>query len=54
MLITDHNVRDTLSIVDRAYVLTEGKIFIEGTPAEIIHNSKVREVYLGDAFKTGV
>jgi lipopolysaccharide export system ATP-binding protein len=50
VLITDHNVRETLEIVDRAYVLHEGKILTEGTPAEIITHPDVRRVYLGEKF----
>jgi lipopolysaccharide export system ATP-binding protein len=50
VLITDHNVRDTLGIVDRAYVLNNGRILHEGTPAEIATHEAVRNVYLGDDF----
>lgn len=50
VLITDHNVRDTLDIVDRAYIIYDGKVLTEGIPSEIIGNSKVREVYLGHSF----
>jgi len=50
VLITDHNVRDTLDAIDRAYILYDGKILTEGTPKEIISNSDVREVYLGKGF----
>lgn len=50
VLITDHNVRDTLSIVDRAYILHEGQVLMEGTPDEIIAHEDVRRVYLGDSF----
>ncbi len=50
VLITDHNVRDTLEIVDRAYILHGGKILHEGTPADIVANEEVRRVYLGDQF----
>ena len=50
VLITDHNVRDTLSIVDRAYILHEGQVLMEGTPEEIIAHEDVRRVYLGDSF----
>lgn len=50
VLITDHNVRDTLSIVDRAYILHDGEVLIEGTPEEIIQNDDVKRVYLGDQF----
>jgi lipopolysaccharide export system ATP-binding protein len=51
ILITDHNVRDTLDIVDRAYIIYDGKVLIEGTPSEIVGSAKVREVYLGQTFK---
>lgn len=50
VLITDHNVRDTLDIVDRAYILHDGQILMEGAPHEIIHNEDVRRVYLGESF----
>lgn len=50
VLITDHNVRDTLAIVDRAYILHDGMILTEGTPDEIISNKDVKKVYLGDSF----
>ncbi len=51
ILITDHNVRETLSIVDRAYIVYDGKILISGTKNEIIENEQVRKVYLGADFK---
>lgn len=51
VLITDHNVRDCLSIVDRAYVLHDGKVMLEGTPEEIVENEDVKRVYLGEGFK---
>ena len=50
VLITDHNVRETLSLVDRAYVIAEGQVLTQGSPAEIISNEDVRRVYLGDMF----
>jgi lipopolysaccharide export system ATP-binding protein len=50
VLITDHNVRDTLEIVDRAYILHEGQVLMEGNPAEIVANVDVRRVFLGDRF----
>lgn len=50
IVITDHNVRDTLSIADRVLVIFDGKLIAQGTPAEIIQNDLVREVYLGEAF----
>ncbi len=51
VLITDHNVRETLGICDRAYNVNEGRIFASGTPSEIIENTSVREVYLGKNFR---
>ena len=48
VLITDHNVRETLEIVDRAYILHEGKVLMSGTPEEVVQNENVRRVYLGD------
>ena len=50
VLITDHNVRETLDIVDRAYILNEGKVLKEGHPAEIVEDEDVRRVYLGERF----
>lgn len=51
VLITDHNVRDTLGIVDRAYIINEGLVLKEGTPEEIVADKQVRQVYLGEKFK---
>lgn len=51
VLITDHNVRETLGICDRAYIVNEGRVFASGKPSEIIHNDSVREVYLGRDFR---
>ena len=51
ILITDHNVRETLGICDRAYIVNEGRVFASGTPKEIIDNASVREVYLGQDFR---
>jgi lipopolysaccharide export system ATP-binding protein len=50
VLITDHNVRDTLDIIDRAYILHEGQVLMEGAPSEIVAHEGVRRVYLGDRF----
>ena len=50
VLITDHNVRETLDITDRAYILHGGTVLMEGTPEEIVANEEVRKVYLGDSF----
>ena len=51
VLITDHNVRETLGICDHAYIISEGKVLAEGLPAEIVNNEDVRRVYLGDNFR---
>lgn len=50
ILITDHNVRETLGTCDRAYIVNEGRILAEGTPEQILNNDQVRDVYLGDQF----
>jgi len=50
VIITDHNVRDTLSVCDRAYIISEGEILLEGNPEEIASSSRVREIYLGEQF----
>jgi lipopolysaccharide export system ATP-binding protein len=50
-LITDHNVRETLEIVDRAYILHEGKVLMSGSPDEVVQNENVRRVYLGENFR---
>ena len=51
VLITDHNVRETLGICDRAYIISEGSVLAEGTPHEIVDNADVRKVYLGEHFR---
>jgi len=51
VLITDHNVRETLGICDRAYIISEGSVLAEGTPHEIVENAEVRKVYLGENFR---
>ena len=51
ILITDHNVRDTLGICDRAYIVNDGSIIARGTPETILGNARVREVYLGQQFR---
>jgi lipopolysaccharide export system ATP-binding protein len=51
VLITDHNVRETLGICDRAYILNEGRVIAEGDPAAILANQQVRQVYLGESFQ---
>jgi len=50
VLITDHNVRETLDIVDRAYILHDGRVLMEGQPSDIVANKDVRRVYLGERF----
>jgi lipopolysaccharide export system ATP-binding protein len=50
VLITDHNVRETLQITDRAYIISQGRIFRHGTPSELASDSEVRKVYLGEHF----
>ncbi|SDI76633.1 LPS export ABC transporter ATP-binding protein [Lutimaribacter saemankumensis] len=51
VLITDHNVRETLEIIDRAYILHDGKVLMSGTPDDVVQNDNVRRVYLGDNFR---
>ncbi len=51
VLITDHNVRETLDICDRAYIINQGSVLAAGIPEEIIHNESVRKVYLGEHFR---
>ena len=51
ILLTDHNVRETLSITDRAYLIAEGKILISGTAQELIDNPQARQIYLGEKFR---
>ena len=50
VLITDHNVRETLDIIDRAYIIHEGRVLMEGAPEEIVAHEDVRRVYLGERF----
>jgi len=50
VIITDHNVRDTLTVCDRGYIISEGEILLEGNPEEIASSSRVREIYLGEHF----
>ena len=50
VLITDHNVRETLEIIDRAYIMHDGQVLMEGVPAEVVANEDVRRVYLGERF----
>ena len=51
ILLTDHNVRETLDICERAYIVSEGVIIAQGQTGDILSNQKVREVYLGEQFK---
>jgi lipopolysaccharide export system ATP-binding protein len=51
VLITDHNVRETLSVTDRAYIVNHGRIMAKGTPKDLSDNPEVRRVYLGDTFR---
>jgi lipopolysaccharide export system ATP-binding protein len=51
VLITDHNVRETLGICDRAYILNDGRVLADGRPQALIANEQVRKVYLGEHFK---
>lgn len=51
VLITDHNVRETLGICDRAYILNDGKVIADGSPALVLANEQVRQVYLGETFR---
>jgi lipopolysaccharide export system ATP-binding protein len=50
VLITDHNVRETLDIIDRAYIIHDGSVLMEGSPSDIVNNHEVRRVYLGEKF----
>jgi lipopolysaccharide export system ATP-binding protein len=50
VLITDHNVPETLSVTDRAYIINEGRIFRQGTPEQLVSDPEVRRVYLGESF----
>jgi lipopolysaccharide export system ATP-binding protein len=50
VLITDHNVRETLSVTDRAYIINEGRIMFQGSPEQLGGNAEVRRVYLGESF----
>jgi lipopolysaccharide export system ATP-binding protein len=50
VLITDHNVRETLDLIDRAYILHEGRVLMSGAPSDIVAHEDVRRVYLGERF----
>ncbi|HLI30578.1 MAG TPA: lipopolysaccharide ABC transporter ATP-binding protein, partial [Terriglobia bacterium] len=54
VLLTDHNVRETLQVTDRAYIISGGRIFRSGTPEELGNDSEVKRVYLGDNFKLAI
>jgi lipopolysaccharide export system ATP-binding protein len=51
VLITDHNVRETLGICDHAFIINDGNVLAQGTPADIVENADVRRVYLGEHFR---
>jgi lipopolysaccharide export system ATP-binding protein len=51
VLITDHNVRETLGIIDRAYILHDGTVLMSGSPEQVVRDDNVRRVYLGDSFR---
>jgi lipopolysaccharide export system ATP-binding protein len=51
ILLTDHNVRETLSVTDRAYIIYEGRILRQGNPRELVHDEVVRKIYLGEKFR---
>ncbi|WP_455223294.1 LPS export ABC transporter ATP-binding protein [Kaarinaea lacus] len=51
ILITDHNVRETLGVCERAYIMSEGQLLAQGTPEEILQNQQVKQVYLGESFR---
>ncbi len=51
VLLTDHNVRETLRVTDRSYIINEGQMLAEGTPSDIVRNEVVRKTYLGSSFR---
>jgi lipopolysaccharide export system ATP-binding protein len=51
VLITDHNVRETLNICDRAYIVMDGEVLVEGTPQEVASNAMARKYFLGEQFR---
>ena len=51
VLLTDHNVRETLGICDHAFILSDGSVLAQGTPSDIVENAEVRRVYLGEHFR---
>ena len=52
MLLTDHNVRETLSVTDRSYIIFDGRVLRDGTPRELVNDPLVRKTYLGSRFST--
>jgi lipopolysaccharide export system ATP-binding protein len=54
VLVTDHNVRETLRVTDRAYIINNGQIFRAGTPEELGNDAEVKKIYLGDSFRLAV
>ena len=54
VLLTDHNVRETLQVTDRAYIINHGRIFRSGTPAELGNDAEVKKIYLGDKFRLAI
>jgi lipopolysaccharide export system ATP-binding protein len=54
VLVTDHNVRETLQVTDRAYIINNGRIFRAGSPSELGNDPEVKRVYLGDSFRLAV
>ncbi|MCV5752656.1 lipopolysaccharide ABC transporter ATP-binding protein, partial [Escherichia coli] len=51
VLITDHNVRETLDVCEKAYIVSQGHLIASGTPAEVLNNEQVKQVYLGEQFR---
>jgi lipopolysaccharide export system ATP-binding protein len=54
VLVTDHNVRETLQVTDRAYIINDGRIFRTGTPEELGNDLEVKRIYLGDNFQLAI
>ncbi|WP_458694103.1 ABC transporter ATP-binding protein C-terminal domain-containing protein, partial [Vibrio cholerae] len=51
VLITDHNVRETLDVCEKAYIVSQGRLIAEGTPQDVLNNEQVKQVYLGEQFR---
>ncbi|GAL14255.1 lipopolysaccharide ABC transporter ATP-binding protein LptB [Vibrio astriarenae] len=51
VLITDHNVRETLDVCEKAYIVSQGRLIAEGTPDQVLNNAEVKQVYLGEQFR---